>query len=292
MSTVPARVFGIVATEAPMVVLFRRGPSKLTQMLTWNLETDEITPGQWIRGKVFIHRCDLSPDGQLLVAAISNYSADKNREAAEQYGLASYATSFWTAVSRPPYFTALALWFMGPSYNGGGIWLDAHTLGFNNQPYAADEAKPMGKGYRRIELHLGPSEDSGIWNRLLARRRWIAEKTSLFKRGYIASGARYKLFPGGQIRYRETSVRKRWLWNTHETWEMLESEGAVIRAFEDRMMGLVWIDVDPLGRVLIADEGRLYRWDDFPVGEPRLVADLNANTFESVAPPDDALLWP
>ncbi|MCC7434182.1 MAG: hypothetical protein IT363_05810 [Methanoregulaceae archaeon] len=281
-----------MATRAPIAVLFRRGPSKLTQLLLWNLETDEITPGQWIQGKVFVRRCDLSPDGKLLVTAISNYSAQKNKLASEEYGLETWSTSFWTAVSRPPYFTALALWFLGASYNGGGIWVDNHTLGFNNQPYADHEAKPLGSGYRRVDLNLDVSEDRAIWNQLLKSRGWTAERSSIFRRDDPASGIRFKLFRGGHIRYRESSVRKRWLWYESETWELLDSEGNIVRAFEDQPEGHVWIDVDHRERVLLAVSGRIYVWEGFPSGEPSLIADLNSNSFAECPPPEWALHWP
>jgi hypothetical protein len=60
----PARITGIVARGAPLAVLFRRGPSKQVLQLLWNLETDEITPGQWLKARVYDERADLSPDGR------------------------------------------------------------------------------------------------------------------------------------------------------------------------------------------------------------------------------------
>lgn len=289
---VPARIFGIVAQQAPIAVIFRRGPSRSCQMLTWNLESDEVTPGQWIYGKVFVRRCDLSPDGQLLVAAISNYAASRTEAAALEFGLPNYATSFWTAVSRPPYFTALALWFLGPSYNGGGMWIDNRTLGFNNQPYADDVAKPMPRGFRRVDLNLGPGEDRGIWNRLLTTRGWLGEKTSMFKKSELSTGTILKPFSGGMIRYRETTVRSQWLWKDRETWELLDADNRVVWSSADQPMGWTWVDVDHRGRVLLADGGRLFVWEDFPAGEPRLIIDLNDNTFSECPPPDWALHWP
>jgi len=62
-------------------------------------------------------RCDLSPDGNLFV-----YFAGKFRDDNNGYGRT------WTAVSRPPYLTALALWPIGDTWGGGGVFLDNHTL--------------------------------------------------------------------------------------------------------------------------------------------------------------------
>src|SRR5688572_29305935 len=104
-----------------MAVIFRRGPSKLTQQLVWDLETDEITRGQWIGGHVYTRRCDISPDGKYLVAAFTNYSQSL-RDRSKYKFKDEWLASGWTAISRPPYFTALALWFTGGAWNGGGLW--------------------------------------------------------------------------------------------------------------------------------------------------------------------------
>lgn len=280
----PTRIFGIVATEAPIAVLFRRGPSKLTQMLTWNLNTDEIVPGQWIQGKVFTRRCDLSRDGKLLVTAISNYSASRNEQAALQYGIESYETSFWTAVSRPPYFSALALWFFGPSYNGGGSWLDERVLGLNNQPYPYHEAKSMPRPYRYMNLDLGPGEDRNIWSLLQEKRGWYPLKQGILNKKAYVDDPMLKRIPGGFIRHS--------LWGEREIWELLDEQQVVLHSYDKQPPGCAWVDVDHRGRLLIADRGHLLVWEGFPAGQPRIIADLNGNTFEEVAPPEWALRWP
>jgi hypothetical protein len=63
--------------------------------------------------------CDLSPDGELLVYFATSY-------------LKPLRT--WTAVSRPPYLTALALWPKGDAWGGGGLFRDNRTLQLNCRP--------------------------------------------------------------------------------------------------------------------------------------------------------------
>jgi hypothetical protein len=61
------RIYALLARSAPRAVIFRRGPSKKVLLLGWNTATDEIEEGQWFRGRIYERRCDLSPDGKLLL---------------------------------------------------------------------------------------------------------------------------------------------------------------------------------------------------------------------------------
>ncbi len=95
----PARLYVILAREAPVAVIFRRGPSRWVQMIKWHTDTDTFEEGQWFKGRVYESKCDLSPDGKLLI-----YFVLKANRVHPDYGYT------WTAISKPPYFTALALW--------------------------------------------------------------------------------------------------------------------------------------------------------------------------------------
>jgi hypothetical protein len=50
--TVPARISCIVARKAPVVAVFRRGPSKRVALLEWTLATNPVAPGQWLKGRI------------------------------------------------------------------------------------------------------------------------------------------------------------------------------------------------------------------------------------------------
>ena len=91
---IQARIFILLATGAPVGVVIRRGPSTQVLLIKWDLERDTFEHGQWLKARVYERRCDLSPDGNLLLY----FASDQRR-----------AMSSWTAVSCPPYFTALAL---------------------------------------------------------------------------------------------------------------------------------------------------------------------------------------
>lgn len=121
----PPRVFVITAAGADVAVVFRRGPSEWYHLLGWDLATDRVTPGAWFRGRLFPEKCDLSPDGSLLL-----YSAHQGRKSGSSY------THAWTAVSRAPWLTALALWPMGTTYGGGGRFVGPRALTLRAQPVA------------------------------------------------------------------------------------------------------------------------------------------------------------
>ena len=64
---VPARLHVILAREAPKAVVFRRGPSNRVCTIGWDLETDTFTMGQWLKGRIYEYRSDLSPNGELMI---------------------------------------------------------------------------------------------------------------------------------------------------------------------------------------------------------------------------------
>ncbi len=106
-----------MARDAPVAVVFRRGPSSWAQLALWNTESDLFTPGAWLRGRIYDEKCDLSPDGQLLV-----YAAFQGGRLRTSY------TQSWTAVSRPPWMHALVVWPMGTTYGGGGRFVENRRL--------------------------------------------------------------------------------------------------------------------------------------------------------------------
>ena len=113
----PCRLFVYLAREAPVGVVLRRGPSDWVRLSLWHTDEDRFEHGQWMRARVFERRSDLSSDGSLFVAFVRG-SAGPNRG----------NTDTWVALSRPPFFTALALWFVGGTYYTGGYFPERKRL--------------------------------------------------------------------------------------------------------------------------------------------------------------------
>ncbi|HEY6464190.1 MAG TPA: hypothetical protein VIY73_28680 [Polyangiaceae bacterium] len=104
----PCRLFVIMASAAPVAAILRRGPSRWTQVIAWDTRRDVFTDGAGFKGRIYEDRCDVSPDGTLL---LSFCHGGRSRDG---------YTDSWSAVSRLPWLHALGLWPSGTTYGGGG----------------------------------------------------------------------------------------------------------------------------------------------------------------------------
>lgn len=119
----PARLFVFLARTAPVGVILRRGPSKWVQLIQWHTKADVFRQGQWFHGRIFEDLCDLSPNGKWFA-----YHAFKpnNRLKNPSYG------DRWTAVSKPPSLTAVALWTHQNLFGGGGYFFQNALMLLNH----------------------------------------------------------------------------------------------------------------------------------------------------------------
>ncbi|MEJ5170907.1 MAG: hypothetical protein WHU10_07965 [Fimbriimonadales bacterium] len=285
-------------------------------MLVWDLATDEIVPGQWIKGRVYEKRSDVSPDGRYFVGAFTNYSSKPDKRDGTEDGFLSMG---WTAVSRPPYFTALALWFTGGAWNGGGIWTGPRALALNNS-CVWKERLPVRRPVRARLLNLPPSENEPIYSMLLRKRGWTEVsplQTKLLNPGWRAAQERLiraledpslwsdDLLGGLEEAFPRFAVEQEGVWERPfgrgvfqrvdryrgEVWRILADDGTTRREWTLPEHRSFWLETDPNGWPVFAEQGRLYRWRGFPDGSPRLVADLNPQKFEEVPPPPWAKEW-
>ena len=154
------RLYAILARKSPNAIVFRRGPSKQVLVISWDTSKDTFQQGQWFKGRIYERRCDLSPDGELLL-----YFAAKYR-----------GTYSWSAVSKPPYLTALAMWPKGDTWGGGGHFITQHRIALNHR----NGELSLAEGFRlpkSIKLEQfgecpGRGEDDPIWSARLERDGW------------------------------------------------------------------------------------------------------------------------
>ena len=66
------RLHALLARDAPVGVVFRRGPSNSVCTVGWNRETDQFELGQWLRGHIYVKRSDISADGRHLLYFAGN----------------------------------------------------------------------------------------------------------------------------------------------------------------------------------------------------------------------------
>lgn len=164
----PARLSVIMAREARTAVVFRRGPTRWWLCLRWDLSTDLVEPGEWLADHVYPRRCDLSPDGSLLVYFAYRFSNKRP--------VTGSPTGEWTAISRPPWLTPIARWPKKSSgcWAGGGLFESNAVLDLNHQPSEAiaDAGLVPSTLLVRPDPNAG-GEDEPIFSRRQERDGWM-----------------------------------------------------------------------------------------------------------------------
>lgn len=276
-------------------------------VLRWWLDADRLESGQWFNGRIYERRCDLSPDGDLLIYFAAKWQAP-------------FET--WTAVSRTPYLTALALWPKGDAWGGGGLFVTPRVIGLNH----LEVKSPVIPGARKAGWHplgdepvklpenfevcrwseeaAGRGEDNPVHHERITRDGWIF--VSEGDAGpYRQSGYAW-LFNSPEIYERPSPVNGlvlrrflRAIYKKNGPWYVEDFEvlrdGARVRFIES----CSWADWHKNGDLLFALDGKLYRLAAAKTQEPaqtpienaKLVADLAPMRFQNVVAPDWAKQW-
>lgn len=158
--TPPARLGVILARQAPVAAVFRRGPSKWTLVLRWRTDTDVIEAGEWFKGRIYDRRSDLTPDGTHLVYFAAAFGPTPTRNL-------GYA---WTAVSRLPSLAAVVAWTRDHCWYGGGAFEDDYRL-LVNEHTPADAAASTSLFAISFDDDAG-GEDEPVYGRRLDRDGW------------------------------------------------------------------------------------------------------------------------
>ncbi len=260
--TTPSRVrlVGYIAEKARIAVLLRHGPSGLWRMIRWDLARDEFKRGQWFRGKIWVECCDISPDGELFVGLL-----------AKQW---RWRDSFhvWTAVSRPPFFTALALMPESSWSARGAIFLNEPAARQEDWICAPNFELPLNLALRRPDHQSRGAERRTIANRLT---------TSKLK----GAGA--------------------WVTNGPAGWRLIGSKDGKYRIEHQNggsaeMSSVDWVQFDHNHDMLYSDHGRVFRLGRHALGlsakegaldwiaiskRARLLADFADDAFSPIVAP-------
>lgn len=261
----PARLHVLLRPESPQAVVIRRGPADAVCTLAWDLRQDQFMPGQWLRGKIYERRCDISPDGAylLIFARRAHYGRD-NIDA-------------WTALSRVPWLKAVGFWPQHSTWLGGGLFTGPRSFWLNS---GADEVPP---GFEQSEfpgVERYNSECLGVYfNRLqrdgwqLRERHWNLDEVRFEKplpRGWTLQKYAYAELhkqPGKSPYYDEHALlHPKYGQLPFPEWEWAERHG-------DR---LVWAEAGCLYAAELGPEGPKHR---------RLLMDFNDMAFEAIEAP-------
>ncbi len=249
-------LFVLLARDGRTAVIFRRGPSKQVLLIKWHLKSDTFEIGQWFKGRIYERRCDLSPSGELLA-----YFAAKYRKPLYS----------WTAISKPPYLTALALWPNVGAWGGGGLFETEHTLLLNHgetQSCLADgfnlkklmKTRPLGE-------HSGGGEDDPIYHLRLLRDGWVLKSSGEPVKFRKSASIRFAFDP--PITYEKQSrksanrrlqMRVLGLAEEQGDWYVVDYEvqdeaGVALL----KLPRISWADWGGNGDLLFAERGKLFR---------------------------------
>lgn len=289
------RIYAILAREANRAVVFRRGPSKRVQLLLWHTDTDKFLDGQWFKGRIYERRCDLSPSGNLLVYFAANYK------------LPYYS---WTAVSKPPFLTALALWPKGDCWGGGGLFDKERKLRLNHGAHemtlAEGFAVPSRVRVEQIGSHAGGGEDNPIMDMRLKRDGWKRLQDGEAIQHNLKASVWLEFKPALVWAKEHVPSRGRYELQMHIL-GMHERDGPwyiIDHLVKDKTTGATttleradWADWCHSGDLLFAQDGRLFRLGFSSAGvlnelpAAKLLIDLNGRGFTELAAPVEAKQW-
>ncbi|ABD56828.1 hypothetical protein [Jannaschia sp. CCS1] len=254
------RLHVIPATGCDLALVLRRGPSRQVASLLWDRRGGELRLGQWLNGRIYEFRCDLSPDGKHMIVFAGN------------------GRKWWTAISRAPFLTALTYLPQDHTWHGGGAF-DADGRVFFNGGHgpktlpdglqaANDAAFPHGTD----GFHMG-----GLYAARMVLRGWhdcggqgydmVLEKPIAFDwtlRQTVAQGATNRGLISTQYTMCRGATEIATDWEWAEPW----SEGVQIA----RQGGLWHVPVR----------------EDAP-GTPDLICDLTDMTFEPQKAPYEGI---
>lgn len=266
----PARLHVLLARDAQVGLVIRRGPSNSVGSILWNRARDTFKVGQWLRGRIYERRCDLSPDGKHFI-----YFAMNGRWKSETKGA-------WTAISRVPFLKAIDLFAKGDCWHGGGLFLSEREFWLNDG-HGHVELKRSSRLRRNPDG--GPQEYFGeecltVYYHRLQRDGWRRrtmeyQGATLFEKKLPKSWVLRKLafaeleHPAGRGCY----------WDAHELWQASTDTTLVFPGWE-------WADyVD--GRLVFAVDGQLRtaRLGRGKIHGEKLLYDFNGLKFQALTAP-------
>lgn len=283
------RLYVLLAREAPVGVVFRRGPSKQVLLLKWYTDQDRFEEGQWLKGRIYERRSDLSPKGEKLIYFAANFKKP------------FYS---WIAISRPPYLTALALWPVGDTWTGGGLFNREDEINFSEEGARAGLAKgyelpawlkfqPPTEARTPADLAMGaPRLERDGWEMTQEGEDWWWKPESTFT--VTADPPTIWSHPHPDQPYTLHMIL-RGHGEPDGPWEIIEHEVVHLKTGDKHSLGRSdWADWDPFtGDLLYAQDGRLYRQPFREAGplEAKALIDLRDRRFEGRKAPDWAKQW-
>ncbi|MBK9618045.1 MAG: hypothetical protein IPO31_02525 [Candidatus Obscuribacter sp.] len=283
------RITALLARDSPQAIIFRRGPSRYVQLIAWDTSNDTFIEGQWLCGRIYDRLCDLSPSGKYLIYFAAKPSQRKR----------------WTAISKPPYLHALALWpdtFLG----GGGYFKDEHSIVLTQSAWDSYLAHgfTMPENFKTQSVSTNTPANNCYENRLV-RDGWVeidrqvidpSDRSSPVDR-FDLQVIHRKANPVGTAQHLSIEMTSRGYLSSNPD----DSTFAIVgldRALLHKLASANWADWGHNGDLLYAANGKIFRvlLAQLPASP---VDNLDANTlanftdsrFKTLEAPDWAKSW-
>ncbi|WP_204368547.1 hypothetical protein [Neosynechococcus sphagnicola] len=144
--------------------------------MLWDRCRDQFTLAQWLKGRIYERRSDLSPDGKYMI-----YFAMNGHWSSETKGS-------WTAISRAPWLRAIALFSKGDCWHGGGLFTGdrAYWLNDGYGHCLLQDASEVHRDTRYQVLESYGGECPGVYYLRLQRDGWTyLQRDQLAKRKHL-----------------------------------------------------------------------------------------------------------
>jgi len=246
---VKPRLYVLLARNAPVGLVIRRGPAKTSCVIRWDRTKDRFQVGQWMRGRIYERRCDIAPDGLHWIYFVLT----------GQWGTETKGS--YTVLARTPWLRALTLFPEGNTWSGGGLFTGPKEY------WVCSGSAPLEKVTRPTPPRIDPIfyPQGGIEDMRLRRDGWVLYEGN-YERPLPKGWVLRKTAPGYRKEGHGLLHRERQIWLDLPAWE--------------------WADWDN-GSLVWAEEGCLYRGPltSKGPGEPELLYDFGPMKFEAIKAP-------
>jgi hypothetical protein len=211
----------------------------------------------------------------------------------------------WTAISKPPYLSALALWPKGDGWGGGGLF-EGHSVLLNHREGEMELAEgfqlPSNLPVRSFGERPGWGEDQPILGERLSRDGWRLVQEPKYKENGLGAPTWIEMEPPEVWERVNPTIKtislKMIISGLHETdgaWYVVEHQLFDQQTNETFSLGKTsWADWSMSGDLLFAKQGSLFRLNSNRIpdlGEVKQLADFSENRFEAKRAPKEAIGW-
>jgi hypothetical protein len=266
----PARLHLLIARNGTSGIVIRRGPSKQVCILHWDRINNLFTVSQWLKGRIYERRCDISPSGKYWI-----YFAMNGRWQSEAKGS-------WTAIAKVPWLKAIELLPKGDCWHGGGLFINDKSYwlndGYGHESLFTSKEITRNKSYQPqnhyggecLNVYFNRLQRDG-WNLINNREKEKWHEETIFEKK-LAYDWKIQKICHAQL---GSPPGKGCYWDEHQ---LLDRNGNILNMTKWEWAD--WLD----NAIVFAEDGCLYKTvieNSSKLSEAQLIHDFNEYKFEN-----------